>query len=250
MWRQGLKHDCSAVMELDRDSEKNNYRNALNETFSIEDGLVYGLLKSSDIKDSVIEKPRKYTIVTQRIIKQDTFYIKREYPMTYKYLYEHLRFFQKRKSSIYNNKPMFSIFGIGDYSFATYKIGVSGLYKQPHFALILPDKGKPVMLDDTCYFIGFERIDYAVFALILLNSDKNRTFLQSITFPDAKRTLTKDLLMRIDLYQIAVSYSLAYIKSELIALNASVFGVTIDTWDDFLNELHPKVNQQMSLQFA
>jgi len=54
------------------------------------------------------------------------------------------------------------------------------------------------MLDDTCYFIGFDKIEYAVYAIILLNSETTEEFLKSITFSDAKRVFTKDLLMRLD----------------------------------------------------
>jgi 16S rRNA A1518/A1519 N6-dimethyltransferase RsmA/KsgA/DIM1 with predicted DNA glycosylase/AP lyase activity len=250
VWRQGMKHDCSSIMELERD-DNDIYKNALNEVFPLEKELVYGLLKSSDIKSQIIDKPRKYTIVTQQTIGQDTCYIKQEYPMIYKYLYGHLAFFKNRKSSIYNNKPLFSIFGIGNYSFAPYKIGISGLYKQLNFALIMPDNGKPIMLDDTCYFIGFNRIDYAIFTLILLTSDKSHTFLQSITFSDAKRPFTKDILMRIDIYKIAISYPKSYIIKRLTELsNCYELDVTMNTWNDFLNELLPKVNQQMKLKFA
>jgi hypothetical protein len=48
MWRQGLKHDCSAIMELDK--VERFYKNGLKEEVMIEEGLVYGLLKSSDQK--------------------------------------------------------------------------------------------------------------------------------------------------------------------------------------------------------
>jgi hypothetical protein len=186
------------------------------------------------------------------MIGQDTGYIGREYPMTYSYLCEHLASFKNRKSSIYHNKPPFSIFGIGDYSFAPYKVGISGLYKQLHFAFILPDNGKPMMLDDTCYFIGFDRIDYAVFSFLLLDSEKNRTFLQAVTFTDAKRPFTKDILMRIDLYKIAMSYPQSYISDKLSDFNLKyALNITIDAWDDFMKELAPKeTNQQMKLEFA
>lgn len=48
-WRQGIKHDCSKVMELER-KENNCYKNKMNENFILEDKYVYPLLKSSDLK--------------------------------------------------------------------------------------------------------------------------------------------------------------------------------------------------------
>ncbi|KAA6316432.1 hypothetical protein EZS27_033258, partial [termite gut metagenome] len=74
VWRQGLKHDCSTVMELERSGSQ--YINCLNEQMELENDLVYGLLKSSDLKNTMINQPRKFTIVTQKNIGQETKYIK------------------------------------------------------------------------------------------------------------------------------------------------------------------------------
>jgi hypothetical protein len=153
VWRQGLKHDCSTVMELDKVDK--HYVNGLNEEAELEDGLVYGILKSSDLKNAVINQTRKFTIVTQKKVGQETTYIKKEYPKTHQYLIQHQANFDARKSSIYKNKPSFSIFGIGDYSFKPYKVAISGLYKTFHFTLILPQDNKPVMLDEHLLFNRF-----------------------------------------------------------------------------------------------
>ncbi len=96
---------------------------------NLEEELVYGVLKSSDLKQTVINKTRKFTIITQKKVGQDTSFIKKDFPKTFKYLVNNKAKFDLRKSSIYYNKPDYSIFGIGDYSFAPYKISISGLYK-------------------------------------------------------------------------------------------------------------------------
>lgn len=246
IWRQGLKHDCSAIMELDKVNAY--YINGLNEEVELEDDLVYGILKSSDLKNTVINQTRKFTIVTQKKVGQDTKYIKSGYPKTYQYLTMHQKDFDARKSSIYNNKPLFSIFGIGDYSFKPYKVAISGLYKTFHFTLILPQGNKPVMLDDTCYFIGFDKIEFAVYALILLNSETTMQFLQSVTFADAKRTFTKDVLMRIDLLQLAKNSNKQDLETELDRLNEMYkFSLTLDLLDSFLNGMIPVNNGQISM---
>lgn len=200
VWRQGIKHDCSKVMELEYDG--NSYCNKLGEHFTLEDNLVYPLLKSSDLKTTIANPPRKMTIVTQKFVGQDTSYIK-NYPQTFEYLNNHIDLFQMRKSSIYRGKCNFSIFGIGDYSFKPYKIAISGLYKTFHFCLVKPQNGKPVMLDDTCYFIGFDTFEQAEYVWNLLNTDIVGNLLKSISFDDAKRMITKDILMRIDLKKVA-----------------------------------------------
>lgn len=246
VWRQGLKHDCSTIMELDK--VNGHYVNGLNEEVKLEDGLVYGILKSSDLKNTVINQTRKFTIVTQKKVGQETKYIKTEYPKTYQYLTQHQANFDARKSSIYNNKPLFSIFGIGDYSFKPFKVAISGLYKTFHFTLILPQDNKPVMLDDTCYLIGFDKIEFAVYALILLNSDTTVQFLQSVTFPDAKRTFTKDVLMRIDLLELAKQINKAQLQSELEMLNEKYkLNLTLNLWDNFINEMTPINNGQIAM---
>ncbi|MGN0034043.1 MAG: SAM-dependent methyltransferase [Candidatus Limimorpha sp.] len=199
-WRQGIKHDCSKVMELEYGGS--SFSNKLGEHFPLEDDLIYPLLKSSDLKTKVANPTRRMTIVTQKFVGQDTSYI-RMYPQTFEYLSSHIDMFQKRKSSIYRGKCDFSIFGIGDYSFKPYKIAISGLYKTFHFCLVKPQGGKPVMLDDTCYFIGFDTLEQAEYIWDLLNTDIVEKLLRSISFEDGKRMITKDVLMRIDLKKAA-----------------------------------------------
>ena len=246
VWRQGVKHDCTKVMELDK--VDGYYVNRLEEEIELEDGLVYGLLKSSDLKNTVINHTRKFTIITQKKVGQETKYIETDYPKTYKYLTEHKANFDARKSSIYNNKPPYSIFGIGDYSFKPFKVAISGLYKAYHFTLVLPQDNKTIMLDDTCYLIGFEKIEFAVFSLILLNSDTSVQFLKSITFKDAKRTFTKDVLMRIDLIELAKTIDTKKLQTELELINIKYnLKLTLDLWNSFIEEMTPVKNVKMSL---
>ena len=241
IWRQGLKHDCSAIMELDK--VHGHYINSNNQKVVLEEELVYGLLKSSDLKSSVINKTRKYTIVTQRKPGQDTSYIETSYPGIFDYLTSNKEKFDNRKSSIYKGKPAFSIFGIGDYSFKAYKVAISGLYKTFHFTLITPQNDKSVMLDDTCYFIGFDNVEFAAYSYCLLNSSYAFHFLKSITFKDAKRIFTKDILMRIDIFKLASAVGFETITSEINKLNNEyALNVNLNSWDAFLEELKPNKN--------
>jgi len=237
-WRQGIKHDLSSIMELER--LNGHFVNGMQEEITIEEDLIYGVLKSSDLKHKVINQTRKFTIITQKKVGQDTSFIRHKFPQTFKYLQSHKQYFEQRKSSIYNNKPDFSIFGIGDYSFTLYKVGISGLYKTFTFSLILPLEEKPVMLDDTCYLLGFENIEFAAYTSILLNYEKTKEFLQSITFSDAKRTFTKDILMRIDLYKLAKQFSIFALQQEINFLNNTYnLNVSPDQWDSYLKALTP-----------
>lgn len=241
-WRQGIKHDCSSVMELERTEPY--YINKLNEKVILEDGLIYGLLKSSDLKSLIIKNVQKYTIITQKKVGDDTSYIKKRYPNIYSYLSKHIKLFQDRKSIIYSGKPPFSIFGIGEYAFAPYKVAISSMYKTYSFSLILPFDSKPQMLDDTCYYLSFNNIEFAIYTLLLLNSELCKSFLKSITFIDAKRVFTKDILMRIDLAKLASILGYQYIEEQI-----SIFDKNYNAahFDKYLSELISAPNKQLSI---
>lgn len=199
-WRQGVKHDCSKVMEL---SLQNEYLvNGLAETVDIEPNYVYPLVKSSMFKSAVIDNSDRYVIVTQKVIKEDTSHIKADAPKTWDYLSAHRGFFQKRKSSIYKNAPDYAMFGVGEYSYASYKVGVSGFYKKPLFSLLSTENGYPIMTDDTSYFICLPTYDAAYTAMLILNSPNVQKFLCSISFLDSKRPFTKKVLSQIDFYKV------------------------------------------------
>lgn len=163
----------------------------------IENQLVYPLIKSSNLKKPIVNETSKYIIIPQKEIKQDTNYIKTKAPKTWKYLNDNKEHFDKRKSSIYNNAPKFSIFGIGEHSFKKYKVAICGFSKNPVFSLVYNEKS--IMLDDTCYFLSFDKYDYAYITMLILNSELVKNFLKNIAFLDSKRPYAKKILKRIDI---------------------------------------------------
>ncbi len=232
IWRQGVKHDCSKILELKM--VNNKYINGFNEELTLEDDLIFGLAKSSDIQSPLISMPRKYIILTQKRVGEDTSYLADKYPNIHGYLTANICLFSERKSSIYKGKPLFAIFGIGEYSFKSYKIAISGLYKKPIFSLILPFNNKPVMLDDTCYFLGFDDISEALIVLGILNSSYTKDLLRSIVFIDAKRPYTKDTLMRINLFKIAENLGFEKGRKLLTYLPDDISQyMTREKWDAF-----------------
>ncbi len=211
VWRQGLKHDCAPIMELNvRDGLSVNGNGELVE---IEDQWVYWLLKSSDLRSFEVDRPRKKVIITQHRLGEDTAVLQKDAPKLWEYLLRNSEYFEKRKSSIYRHRPRFSIFGVGEYSFKAYKVAISGLYKEPRFSLVLPIDNRPVMLDDTCYFVGFDTYLDALFTASLLNTPVVKRFLKSIVFADAKRPYTKEVLMRIDLARAVSRLSLHILRT-------------------------------------
>jgi hypothetical protein len=197
VWRQGLKHDAASVMEIS--CSPDSIQNKRGELLDIEAEYIYPLLKSTDLFRQARISPRLSVIVTQRRVGEDTHPLKYKSPRLWHYLTSHIEVFENRKSSIYRGAPPFSIFGIGEYSFALYKVAISGLHKTPRFRAIGPVSGRPVMLDDTCYFIACSTSEQAALLTSLLNQPICLSLLNSMVFWDAKRPITKKILQRIDL---------------------------------------------------
>ena len=229
-WRQGVKHDCSKVMELTL--RNGSFQNGLRETVHIEDDLVFPLVKSSMFKSPIIHSFSKYVIVTQKKAREGTEHLEHELPKTWEYLNNNIKLFESRKSSIYHGAPPFSMFGVGDYSYSKYKVGVSGFYKHPLFAMLYSDDEKPVMTDDTSYFICFDNYDMAYVAMLLLNSENVQDFLPRIAFLDAKRPYTKKVLERIDFDKIVDTISADELNETEQKLNLPYY-ITVAMYEDF-----------------
>jgi len=101
------------------------------------------------------------------------------------------------------------LFGVGAYTFAPFKVAISGLYKQLRFTLVPPYRGKPVLMDDTCYFIGSDNLLEAETLHELFSADITYHFLRSVVFTDSKRPITADILNRLDIYKIAEQFGAA-----------------------------------------
>ena len=202
-WRSGIKHDCSDVMELIRTN--GCLRNRRGDVVEIEEDYLYPMLKSSDLRGRRAGDISRWMLVTQRSVGGDTFGIRETAPRTWDYLNSHMGLFERRASVVYRNRPPFSIFGVGPYSFAPWKVAVSGFYKDLHFAAVGPREGKPVVLDDTCCFLPCETAEEALGLARLLNTKIAKDFLGSMIFWDAKRPVTIEILRRLDLEKLASS---------------------------------------------
>jgi len=199
-WRSGIKHDAASVMELKK--KDSAYINGIGEQVNLEPTYIYPLLKSSDLANCRLT-PQRFVLVTQRKPSDDTKVISKSAPKTWSYLLRHADILDRRQSIIYQRRPRFSVFGIGDYTFSPWKVAVSGLYKNCHFEVVGKHQNKPVVVDDTCYFIPCSSEHEASFACSLLNSDLVKRFLHALVFFDSKRPITIDVLKRIDLKRVA-----------------------------------------------
>jgi hypothetical protein len=219
-WRQGLKHDAASVMELA--TIGGALKNKLGEIVDVEPAHRYPLLKSSDLFNHEYPVPRLEVIVTQKRIGEDTAKLAEEAPKLWDYLQTRRDFFSRRKSSVYKGRPEFSVFGVGEYTFSPYKIAVAGLYEPPRFRLIRPIEDRPVLLDDTCYFLPCSSLRQAVLILCLLNDESCRNLIQALTFRAAKRPVKKAVLQRIGLAALLGSVNRQELESRFAAIMSRI----------------------------
>jgi len=222
-WRSGVKHDCARVMELR--IVEGALRNGLGEDVDIEDTYLYPMLKSSDVANGNVTDPSRYMLVTQHHVGEDTKTIRFNAPKTWDYLESHAELLDGRRSTIYKGRARFAVFGVGDYTFAPWRIAISGFYRHLMFRAVGGFQGKPFVLDDTCYSLPCSSETEANFLLTCLNSEPAREFFSAFVFWDAKRPITVDLLRRIDLIGLANELGK---KDEA----ESFLGMSNSTWAD------------------
>ena len=199
-WRSGVKHDCANVMEFTE--QDGGLVNGLGEKVEIEDSFLYPLLKSSAVAGSV-KAGKRQVLVTQRRVGDGTSAIAQVAPKTWRYLLDHAEWLDKRASIIYRKRPRFCVFGVGEYSFSTWKVAISGFYKKLEFRAVGPSSGRAVMLDDTSYFLSCNDEIEAQLLTEMLNSTPSRELLSSLIFWDAKRPITVDVLSQLSLERLA-----------------------------------------------
>lgn len=200
-WRSGVKHDLSRVLELVESGGSLFTRDG--QQVDIERERIYTLAKGSDVANRRCRDLDRRILLPQRSTSECTEATLVDLPKTFRYLQANHRAFAARKSSIYRHRDRFAIFGIGDYTFAPWKVAICGLYKRLSFALYGPIAGRPVVFDDTTYCLSFARQESARLAKHLLDSEPATRFFKARIFWDAKRPITAELLRSLDLRKVA-----------------------------------------------
>lgn len=194
-WRSGVKHDASAVMEFTRTGR--GLENGLGEVVTLENTYLFPLLKGSDVGSNKLWR-EKYILVTQRFVGEPTAPIEKTAPKTWDYLLRYSTQLDARGSTIYAKNPRFSIFGVGDYAFRPWRIAICGLYKILRFRLVEPIDKRPVMFDDTVYYLSFDTEHEARETLEKLESSAAVSLLSSLIFWDEKRPIKTSILNVLD----------------------------------------------------
>ncbi|MCJ0893688.1 SAM-dependent methyltransferase [Rhodococcus sp. ARC_M5] len=223
-WRQGIKHDATAVMEL---IENGGPQTKLGSSVSIEPDYLFPLFKCTDVYRDKLNSVSRWMIVPQSHTGDDTAQLADSAPKLWKYLTDNAAVLDGRKSSIYRRRARFCIFGVGPYTFAPYKIAISGFHKIPQFRMVGPYDGTPAVFDDATYLLPFEDPASCAVAHALLTGPETTDLIAALAFWDSKRPVTKKLLQRIDLSAIARATDPAALR-ERSATSAAAHGLVFE----------------------
>ena len=223
-WRSGVKHDAASVLVLKMVDGR--LQNGLGEVVDIEPDRVHPLAKGSDIANGRSRSSDKFLLVPQRFPGECTERLTETLPRTMAYLNRQADRFAKRRSSIYQSRDRFAVFGVGPYTFAPWKVAVAGLYKRLTFTLVEPANGHVVVLDDTAYSLGFQTRRQARLIHQILSDDVCTDFLNARIFWDAKRPINSAVLGSLDLRRAAEMLDLedAWARCFDGDVDASTFG--------------------------
>jgi len=185
--RHGLKDDANAVFGLDRD-----------QLDRLEPGLVYPYLKSRHVRKYGLTG-HDLRLVPQRQAGVDNeARLRREYSRTYEYLHEHRKTLLERSSSWLDRGPFYSVFGLGPYTWADYRVAWCRLGFKPDFTVVTtredPDLGeKHVVPGDHYMFVATDSRETAHFLCALLNSAPYQRTLADLA-SGGKASLSKSLV--------------------------------------------------------
>ena len=241
-WRSGVKHDAARVMEIT--AEK---RDALD----LESGYVFPLCKCSDLFRN--RRPTRHMVIPQRSFGERTEHLRLDAPKLWAYLEAHADVLDARSSSIYKKQPRFAVFGLGDYTFARYKIAISGLHKEVRFVLLGPLEGKPIVVDDASYLLGFDDGHQAAMCFAMLTSQAASDLLDSLVFWDAKRPISKKLLQRVDLLAVADKSAPSLLAASASHAAAELRLSAPESWQSVLDQLRSswsEASTEMPLPFV
>ncbi|MFC5365918.1 hypothetical protein [Salinirubrum litoreum] len=190
--RHGVKDDAKAVYALDRE-----------QLAGLESEHVFPYLKSRHVVKFGLFG-HDLQLVPLRSIGQDNEATLREQcPRTYDYLAANRERLESRASSWLDRGPFYTLFGLGDYTWADYKVVWCRLGFKPHFAVVStredPDLGeKPVVPGDHCMFVATDDEREAHLLCALLNSAPYQRTIRSIA-SNGKSSLSKSVVSELRL---------------------------------------------------
>lgn len=160
---------------------------------AIEPDLLYPLLKGSDVKRWKA-KPSVYIIMAQDPKKRrgiDETVMKTKYPKTYLYLKRFENALRERKSRgitdmIKKGAPFYTMFSVGDYTFAPYKVVWPNIASELVSAVVSKQDGKPILPQHIVTLVGCDSSNEAHYICALMNSKVVNYSLQAYSMKGGK----------------------------------------------------------------
>jgi hypothetical protein len=187
-FRSGVKHDAAEVLELSVDNGV--FRNKRGELVDLPEAAVFPLLKSAGLGQT----PAKALVVPHSGLASYAGADQMPLEQLPHYLEQNRAVFDRRKSSVYTKLGEFAVFGIGPYSFQPWKVAISAFSKTPNFSVVGPYGGRPVLFDDTVYFVAFDTREAAEQAYSSLMRDEAQAALAARMFKEDMRSVKAKVL--------------------------------------------------------
>ena len=131
--------------------------------------------------------------------------LKEQYPDTYQYLKRNESSLDERQSNVFDSGPFYTVFGVGDYTWAPYKVAWCRLGHNPEFAVLsgVDDDDdvvseKCIVPNDHFLYIPCQDGNTAHFLCSVLNSTPYKDALRSIS-SGGKASLSKGVVSQLSL---------------------------------------------------
>lgn len=190
--RHGLKDDAKSVFSVDD-----------GDLAGLDADLVYPYLRSKHVVKYGLFGHDRHLVPMERAGEDNESELRRRYPDTYDYLARHRERLEARGSSWLERGPFYSLFGLGEYTWADYKVVWCRLGFKPHFAVVStvedPELGeKPVVPGDHCMFVATDDEREAHFLTALCNSAPYQKCLRDLA-SEGKASLSKSVVSKLAL---------------------------------------------------
>ena len=190
--RHGLKDDANAVFGFDRA-----------DLDQVESGLVYPYLKSRHVRKWGLAGHDLRLLPQEQAGEDNEAWLSEQYPETYDYLTANREQLTDRSSSWLDRGPFYSVFGLGEYTWADYKVAWCRLGFKPDFTVVStredPGLGeKRVIPGDHYMFVATDDRREAHFLCALLNAAPYQRTLRDLS-SNGKASLSKSVVSELAL---------------------------------------------------
>lgn len=194
--RHGLKDDANDVFGLDRP-----------DLATVDADLVYPYIKSRHVRKYGLTGHDLRLVPMESAGADNESWLRDTYPATYEYLRGHRGELEGRSSSWLDSGAFYSMFGLGEYTWAPYKVVWCRLGFKPDFAVVStrtdPDLGEKIVVPGDHYmFIATGDAETAHVLCALLNSAPYQRTLRDIT-SEGKASLSKSVVSELALPEAA-----------------------------------------------